>query len=187
MSSSKKLTSKRTLRQVFIRVYRLEMANFWRTFSHIGIFNPSLWSVVSPVVWAVLDTQINWSEFKTLFSFPTLLTVFFLHQCRTKFMHICAPLNYICNHSMRKENRKYSITIIGTYRINSIYKVFRPPDTWVCVIGSGWHEFSVKSFYSAVKSVRPARPFFHHRTTHGRPRPPHTAELGQTLTGTRTL
>jgi hypothetical protein len=40
---------KGTLRQVFIRVYRLEMAIFLRTFSHVGIFNPGMWSVLSPV------------------------------------------------------------------------------------------------------------------------------------------
>ncbi len=72
----KKLVRKGTLWQVFIRFYRLEITNILGT-SSVGIFNPSLWSVLSPVVWAVLDTQINWSEFKTLFSFPTLLTVFF--------------------------------------------------------------------------------------------------------------
>jgi hypothetical protein len=31
------LTCKGTLRQVFFRVYRLEIANFLRTFSHVGI------------------------------------------------------------------------------------------------------------------------------------------------------
>jgi hypothetical protein len=35
MSSTKKLTCKGTLRQVFIRVYRLEIVNFLRTFSHV--------------------------------------------------------------------------------------------------------------------------------------------------------
>jgi hypothetical protein len=34
---------------VFIRVYRLEIVNFLRTFSHVGFFNPALWSVLSPV------------------------------------------------------------------------------------------------------------------------------------------
>jgi hypothetical protein len=38
----KKLTSKGTLRQVLIRVYRLKIANLLRTFSHVGIFNPAL-------------------------------------------------------------------------------------------------------------------------------------------------
>jgi hypothetical protein len=38
MSSSKKLA----LRQVFIRAYRLEIANFLRTFRHVGIINPFL-------------------------------------------------------------------------------------------------------------------------------------------------
>jgi hypothetical protein len=42
MSLSKKWTCKGTLRQVFIRVYRLEKANFLRTFSHVGIFKPAL-------------------------------------------------------------------------------------------------------------------------------------------------
>jgi hypothetical protein len=42
MSLSKQLTFKGTLRQVFIRVYRLEIANFWRTFSHEGILNQAL-------------------------------------------------------------------------------------------------------------------------------------------------
>ncbi len=37
----KKLTCKGTLRQVFIRVYRPEIANFLRTFSHVDIFNPA--------------------------------------------------------------------------------------------------------------------------------------------------
>jgi hypothetical protein len=45
----KKLTCKGTLRHVFIRVYRLVLANFLRAFSQIGIFNPALWSVLSPV------------------------------------------------------------------------------------------------------------------------------------------
>jgi hypothetical protein len=36
------LTCNGTLRQVFIRVYRLEMANFLRIFSHVGIFNPAV-------------------------------------------------------------------------------------------------------------------------------------------------
>jgi hypothetical protein len=49
MSSSKKLTRKGTLRQVFIIVYRLEIANFLCTFSHVGIFNPALGSVLSYV------------------------------------------------------------------------------------------------------------------------------------------
>ncbi len=40
-----KITCKGTLRQVFIRVYRLEIANFLCTFSHVGIFNPALVSV----------------------------------------------------------------------------------------------------------------------------------------------
>jgi hypothetical protein len=44
-----KLTSKGTLRQVFIRVYRLELANFLRTFSHVGIFDQAVWSGLSPV------------------------------------------------------------------------------------------------------------------------------------------
>jgi hypothetical protein len=43
------LTCNGTLRQVFTRVYRLEIANFLRTFSHVGIFNPALCSVLSPV------------------------------------------------------------------------------------------------------------------------------------------
>jgi hypothetical protein len=30
------------------RVYRLEIANFLRTFSHVGILDPALWSVLSP-------------------------------------------------------------------------------------------------------------------------------------------
>ncbi len=38
----KKLTFKGNLRQVFIRVYRLEIGNFLRTFSHGGIFQPSI-------------------------------------------------------------------------------------------------------------------------------------------------
>ncbi len=49
MSSSKKLPVNGTLRKVFIRVYRLEIANFLRTFNHVGIFDPALWSVLSPV------------------------------------------------------------------------------------------------------------------------------------------
>ncbi len=36
------LACKGTLRQVFIRVYRLEIANFLRTFCHVGIFNLAL-------------------------------------------------------------------------------------------------------------------------------------------------
>ncbi len=39
MSSSKKLTCKGTLRQVFIRVYTMD------TVSHVGIFYPALWTV----------------------------------------------------------------------------------------------------------------------------------------------
>ncbi len=31
------------------RVYRLKIANFLRTFSHVGIFDPALWSVLSPL------------------------------------------------------------------------------------------------------------------------------------------
>jgi hypothetical protein len=48
MSSTKKIDMKRTLRQFFIRVYR-DYGNFVRTFSHVGIFNPALWSVLSLV------------------------------------------------------------------------------------------------------------------------------------------
>ncbi len=44
-----KFTCKGTLRQVFIKVYRLEIANFLCTFSHVGIFNPALGSVLSCV------------------------------------------------------------------------------------------------------------------------------------------
>jgi hypothetical protein len=45
----KTFTCKGTFRQVFIRVYRLEIADFLHTFSHVGIFNPALRSVFSPV------------------------------------------------------------------------------------------------------------------------------------------
>ncbi len=47
MSSSKKLTCKGTL----LQVYQLKIANFLLTFSHVGIFNPALWSVLSPSLW----------------------------------------------------------------------------------------------------------------------------------------
>jgi hypothetical protein len=43
------MTCKGTLRQVFIRDYGLEIANFFRTFGHVGIFNQALRSVLSPV------------------------------------------------------------------------------------------------------------------------------------------
>ncbi len=42
----KKLTCNGTLLQVFVRVYRLEIANFLRTFSHVGMFNQALGSVL---------------------------------------------------------------------------------------------------------------------------------------------
>ncbi len=42
MSSSKKLFSKGTLRQMFIGVYRLEI----QAGSHVGIFDPALCTVV---------------------------------------------------------------------------------------------------------------------------------------------
>jgi hypothetical protein len=42
MSSSKKIDLQGTLRQLFIRVYRLEIANILHTFSHVSIFNPAL-------------------------------------------------------------------------------------------------------------------------------------------------
>jgi hypothetical protein len=45
----KKLTCTEKLRQVFIRVYRLEIAKFLHTFSRVGIFNPALWSALFPV------------------------------------------------------------------------------------------------------------------------------------------
>ncbi len=45
----KKLTCKGTLRQVFIRVYRLEIANFLRTFSHVRTFNTSF--VICTLPW----------------------------------------------------------------------------------------------------------------------------------------
>jgi hypothetical protein len=47
----KKLTFKGTLRQVFVRVYGLEIANFLRTLvnCHVGIFKPALGSALSPV------------------------------------------------------------------------------------------------------------------------------------------
>jgi hypothetical protein len=45
----KKLTRERTLRQVIVRVYRLEIANFLCTFSHVGIFIPAL-DLYSPVL-----------------------------------------------------------------------------------------------------------------------------------------
>ncbi len=38
----KKLTCKGTFRHLFIRVYRREIADFLRRFSHVGIFNPAL-------------------------------------------------------------------------------------------------------------------------------------------------
>jgi hypothetical protein len=38
----KKSTCKITLRQVFIKVYRMEIANFLRTFIYVGIFNPAV-------------------------------------------------------------------------------------------------------------------------------------------------
>ncbi len=41
----KKFTCKGTLRQVVIRVYRLEIANFLCTVSHVGIFDLALWTV----------------------------------------------------------------------------------------------------------------------------------------------
>jgi hypothetical protein len=41
------MTCKGTLRHVFIRVYRLEIAKFLSTLSHVGIFNPALGSVLS--------------------------------------------------------------------------------------------------------------------------------------------
>jgi hypothetical protein len=51
MSSSKKLTCKRTLRQVFIRVYRLEIATFLHTFSHVGIiFSTQLCDLYFPLL-----------------------------------------------------------------------------------------------------------------------------------------
>jgi hypothetical protein len=69
----KKLTCKGTLRQVFIRVYRLE----GDTVSHIGIFDPALWTIapfpfslvqLSPLpsplsVWiCILYTRIQWGR-----------------------------------------------------------------------------------------------------------------------------
>jgi hypothetical protein len=48
-NNAKKLTCKRTWRQVFNRVIIQEIANFLRTFSHIGFFNPALLSVIPPV------------------------------------------------------------------------------------------------------------------------------------------
>ncbi len=44
MLSSKKLTCKGTLRQLFIRVYRLDTGD---TVSHVGIFDPALWTVAA--------------------------------------------------------------------------------------------------------------------------------------------
>ncbi len=45
----KKFNCKGTLRQVFITVYGLEISNFLRIFSHLGILNPVLRSVLSAV------------------------------------------------------------------------------------------------------------------------------------------
>jgi hypothetical protein len=47
MSLSNKIDLKGTLRQVIIRVYSLEIDNSLCTFSHVGIFNPALGSVLS--------------------------------------------------------------------------------------------------------------------------------------------
>ncbi len=47
-NANAKLTCKGTLRQVFIRVYKLQIANFLCTFSYVGIL-PALGSVLSCV------------------------------------------------------------------------------------------------------------------------------------------
>jgi hypothetical protein len=53
----KKIDLKRTLRQVFIRVYRLEIAHFWRTSSHVGIL-PSF--VICTMYSPLLRTLKSW-------------------------------------------------------------------------------------------------------------------------------
>jgi hypothetical protein len=54
----KKLTCKRTWRQVFIRLYRLEVANFLRTFSHVGILT-QLCDLYSPLLPLSLSLWFN--------------------------------------------------------------------------------------------------------------------------------
>jgi hypothetical protein len=49
-----KLTCKGTLRHVFTRGYRLEIANLLRTFSHVGIFNPAL-GPVAPLPFSLVQ------------------------------------------------------------------------------------------------------------------------------------
>ncbi len=51
MSASKNLTCKGTLRQVFIIVYRLLTGD---TCSHVGIFDPALWTV-APLAFALVQ------------------------------------------------------------------------------------------------------------------------------------
>ncbi len=65
MSSSKKMTCKGTLRQVFLRVYRLQ----GDTVGQVGIFDPALWTIAPltislihlPHPLPLIDEQI-WSE-----------------------------------------------------------------------------------------------------------------------------
>jgi hypothetical protein len=52
----KKLTCKGTLRKVVIRVYRLEIANFLCTVSHVGIFDPA--STVAPLTISLVQLSI---------------------------------------------------------------------------------------------------------------------------------
>jgi hypothetical protein len=59
MSPSKKSTYKGTLRQVFIRVYRLEIANFFFEHSVMLVFSTQLWDLYSSVLHSVLDKIQN--------------------------------------------------------------------------------------------------------------------------------
>jgi len=51
----KQVTYKGTLRQVFIRVYRLVIVNFLHTFSQVDIFNPALLSPIAPLLHSLVQ------------------------------------------------------------------------------------------------------------------------------------
>ncbi len=113
MSSSKKiLTCERWrdfLRQVFIRIYSLEVANFLRTFSNVGIFNPAVWSVLSPVV------PLPFSLVQLSVSPP-----FFLVWISIQY---CIRVQYRGGGEQSCESRRQTFSSISRPRFREIWKV----------------------------------------------------------------
>ncbi len=106
-------------------VYRLEIANFLRTFSHVGIFDPALWSVLSPTAHL---------PFSLVHHYPSPL------PCVNKYC-ICTIVNIQCvrggrvpgcvGHYILQEFYTVYLTRFRTY------KIARPPKTKIPRRGGG--------------------------------------------------